>query len=118
MSPKTSPVDPDVVRKIAALARLSLPDADLSVWTQQLGRIVSYIDQLKELPEDTVSAGAAPATPLRADLAREGTGLAALEQNAPKLLHDYVEVPRIVGGSSREPEGVREPPRSQPKARG
>jgi aspartyl/glutamyl-tRNA(Asn/Gln) amidotransferase C subunit len=115
---KTSPVDPDVVRKIAALARLSVPDADLSLWTQQLGRIVSYIDQLKELPEGMVSADAGSATPLRGDAAREDAGLAALQENVRELLHNYVEVPRIVGGSSRETHGEREPSVRETKTRG
>ena len=104
MSSKTSPVDPEVVRKIAALARLALPDSELSVWTQQLGRIVSYIDQLKELPEESAVAAAPPATPLRADVPRDGLGLQALKQNALELLHDYVGVPRVVGGNTGGPE--------------
>jgi aspartyl-tRNA(Asn)/glutamyl-tRNA(Gln) amidotransferase subunit C len=104
VSSKSSPVDPDVVRKIAALARLTLPDSELGVWTQQLGRIVSYIDQLKELPEESAGAAAAPATPLRADVPRDGSGRQALEQNAPELIHDYVAVPRVVGGNPGGPE--------------
>jgi aspartyl-tRNA(Asn)/glutamyl-tRNA(Gln) amidotransferase subunit C len=114
---KTSPVDPEVVRKIAALARLALPDSELSVWTQQLGRIVSYIDQLKELPEANVAVGTAPATTLRADISREGSGRLALQENAPELLHDYVAVPRVVGGHPSEGELERRTPRSSSNAR-
>jgi aspartyl/glutamyl-tRNA(Asn/Gln) amidotransferase C subunit len=98
MPPASSPVSPDVVRKVAALARLSVPESELSVWTEQLGRIVSYIDQLKQLPEGPVQdASAAPATPLRPDEPEPGCGRQALEENA-RLLHEHGVVPRIVGG--------------------
>jgi aspartyl-tRNA(Asn)/glutamyl-tRNA(Gln) amidotransferase subunit C len=100
---ESSPVDPGVVRKIAALARLTVPDAELALWTEQLGRIVSYIDQLKELPESGFGAGAAAPTPLRSDAAAEGSGMRALEQNAPRLLHAYGVVPRVVGVTADTP---------------
>jgi aspartyl-tRNA(Asn)/glutamyl-tRNA(Gln) amidotransferase subunit C len=102
----SSPVDPQVVRKIAALARLAVPESELHLWTEQLGRIVSYIDQLKTLPESGSRATASP-TPARPDVPRDGQGRAALEQNAPLLLHDHGVVPRVVGastGARREPE--------------
>ena len=93
-----SPVSPDVVRKIAALARLSLPDEDLSVWAEQLARIVAYIDQLNELPEEGVRAAAVAGTPLRPDEPSAGRGQEALEANA-RLLHGHGVVPRVVGGA-------------------
>jgi aspartyl/glutamyl-tRNA(Asn/Gln) amidotransferase C subunit len=102
-----SPVSPDVVRKVAALARISVPEAELPLWTEQLGRIVSYIDQLKELPEAGLngSVQAAP-TPLREDEPAAGGGLRALQENA-HLLHDHGSVPRIVGATATE--GVHQP---------
>jgi len=106
--PESSPVDPEIVRKIAALARLAVAETELDVWTEQLGRIVSYIDQLKELPEENRSVEAAMPTPLRADQTGECSGRLALEQNAPRLLHDHGVVPRVVGlttsGAAPEPE--------------
>jgi aspartyl/glutamyl-tRNA(Asn/Gln) amidotransferase C subunit len=97
MPPPSSPVSPDVVRKVAALSRLSVPESELSVWTEQLGRIVSYIDQLKELPEGPVEDASPLATPLRPDEPEPGCGRQALEENA-RLIHEHGVVPRIVGG--------------------
>jgi len=98
MSSRSSPVTPDVVRQIAALARLRVPEEELPLWSEQLGRIVSYIDQLKELPEGAFPAaeGASP-TPLRADDPRPGGGEKALQENAPASAHGYGVVPRVVG---------------------
>jgi aspartyl-tRNA(Asn)/glutamyl-tRNA(Gln) amidotransferase subunit C len=98
MPSRPSTVTPDVVRRIAALARLRVPESELSLWTRQLDRIVSYIDQLKELPEDVFSSSeSSPATPFRPDIARPGDGERALAENAPVSVHGFGVVPRVVG---------------------
>jgi aspartyl-tRNA(Asn)/glutamyl-tRNA(Gln) amidotransferase subunit C len=99
MSSRPSTVTPDVVRRIAALARLRVPESELSLWTRQLDRIVSYIDQLKELPEDELpSSDFVNPTPFRPDAPRPGGGDRALAENAPATAHGFGVVPRVVGG--------------------
>lgn len=99
MSSRPSTVTPDVVRRIAALARLRLPESEVPLWAGQLDRIVSYIDQLKELPEDGGSArDTLPPTPFRPDNPRPGTGDRALEENSGATAHGFGVVPRVVGG--------------------
>ena len=99
MSSRPSTVTPDVVRRIAALARLQLPESEVPLWAGQLDRIVSYIDQLKELPDDGVAgAGGLRATPFRPDVSRPGAGDRALEENAGAIAHGFGVVPRVVGG--------------------
>jgi len=101
MSSSSSVVTPEVVRKVAELARLRLPAEDLPRWTQQLSRIVGYIEQLRQIPEEAFAApGAAPATPVRDDASREGMGNEALAANAPRQMHGYGVVPRVVGSGS------------------
>ncbi len=88
---------------MAALARLRLPEAELSRWTEQLSRIVGYIEQLKQIPEEAwaASRGAAPrSAPARDDTPRDGRGSEALASNSPKLMHGYGAVPRVVGSGS------------------
>ena len=100
MTSPGSVVTPEVVRHVAALARLRLPEADLPLWTEQLSRIVGYIDQLARIPEEAFGkdSEAAAVTPVRPDVARDGGGERALAENAPKLLHGCGAVPRVVGG--------------------
>lgn len=93
-------VSPEVVRHIAALARLRVPDAELSALTHQLARIVSYIDQLKEIPEEAFRHQEPQPTPLRTDIAAAGSGQEALKANSPRLVHGYGAVPRVVGASN------------------
>ena len=97
MSDRRSPVDVAVVRHVASLARLEVPEAELPRLTQQLARIVSYIDQLKEIPEEAFGTAAPEATPLRADAPVPGDGPKALKENLPRELHGYGVVPRVVG---------------------
>ncbi len=100
MSSESSPVGPDVVRKVAALARLRVPESDLPAWTGQLGRILSYIGQLAEVPVRPSGAEVPlPPTPLRSDAPLPGGGKEALEANSPCVVHGYGSVPRVVGGS-------------------
>lgn len=92
-------VTPEVVRRVAELARLRVPTEDLTLWTEQLARIVSYIDQIARIPE--VAFGkppAVPPTPVRPDEPRPGFGLEALAGNAPRRFQDYGVVPRVIGG--------------------
>jgi len=106
-SPVVTPAAPDraitpaVVREIAVLARLRLPDAELGVWSRQLSRIVEYIGQLEGIPESAFQKTApGPATPLRDDAARPGHGDEALAANAPRQMHGFGVVPRVVGQGS------------------
>ena len=91
----------EVVRKVADLARLRLPDEDLPRWTEQLSRILAYIDQLAAIPETAFGpARPGPATPVRPDDPVDGGGREALEVNAPRQAHGYGVVPRVVGSGS------------------
>jgi aspartyl/glutamyl-tRNA(Asn/Gln) amidotransferase C subunit len=99
MAADRNTVTPGVVRRVAELARLRLPEHELALWTDQLGRIVSYIDQIEGIPEEAFGRAASPpATPLRADDPRPGGGRQALEEGAALLFEGFGVVPRVVGG--------------------
>jgi aspartyl-tRNA(Asn)/glutamyl-tRNA(Gln) amidotransferase subunit C len=101
MSSASRVVTPEGVREIAGLARLRLREEDLALWSEQLSRIVEYIDQLKQIPKEAFGkAASGPATPLRDDIPRPGHGAEALEANAPRRIHGYGVVPRVVGSGS------------------
>jgi aspartyl-tRNA(Asn)/glutamyl-tRNA(Gln) amidotransferase subunit C len=101
MTTARSVVTVEVVRKVADLARLRLPDEDLPRWTEQLSRILAYIDQLAAIPESAFGPSRpGPATPVRPDAPVDGGGLEALEANAPRQVHGYGVVPRVVGSGS------------------
>ncbi len=99
MSSKSSVVSPEVVRHVAALARLRVAPEDLPALTHQLARILSYIDQLREIREEPRRPPEMLATPLRDDSPAPCRGREALEENSLRLLHGYGAVPRVVGGN-------------------
>jgi aspartyl-tRNA(Asn)/glutamyl-tRNA(Gln) amidotransferase subunit C len=49
-----TPLTPEQVRWIAHLARLELSDSELATMTRQLGAIVGYVDQLRQVDTEGV----------------------------------------------------------------
>jgi aspartyl-tRNA(Asn)/glutamyl-tRNA(Gln) amidotransferase subunit C len=88
------------VLRIAALARLSLSDAEASSMTTQLDAILEYVDQLKTLDtHDVVPTAhlAERATPLRDDLPAGCLSQEMALANAPKQGGGGFLVPKVVG---------------------
>lgn len=88
------------VEKVSLLGRLLLSDAELSQMTDQLGRIVGYVEQLSELDTKNVEPMAHTLEMrnvfaddvVAASLSRE----AALS-NAPKRDSECYRVPAVLG---------------------
>ena len=92
-------MDIDQVRKVATLARLDLPDADLAVLAQQLTAILGYMDQLKELDTDNVEPLAHPLpvqNVFRPDELRPSLPVDEALRNAPARSGDFFAVPAVL----------------------
>src|SRR5207244_5174207 len=73
-------------KRIAELAHLEFDDAGLQRMADEMTKILSYIDQLKEVDGAPALAGGGPAeagAPLRDDVARPGIPREEVERNAP-----------------------------------
>jgi aspartyl-tRNA(Asn)/glutamyl-tRNA(Gln) amidotransferase subunit C len=91
------------VRKIASLARLRFSPEEERVFTDQLGHIVDYIDQLQkyETGPEMEKADAAPALAVREaeDKARPCLPREVFLANAPaSALGEFLVVPEVKGG--------------------
>ena len=87
------------VRKIASLARLRFSPEEEQVFTDQLGHIVDYIDQLQRY--ETGEGEAAPALPVREAEDRTHACLPReiFLDNAPaSALGEFLVVPEVKGG--------------------
>jgi len=87
------------VRKIASLARLRFSPDEERVFTEQLGHIVEYIDQLQRY--ETGEGEAAPASPVREaeDRPRPCLPRDVFLANAPaSALGEFLVVPEVKGG--------------------
>ena len=88
------------VEKVSLLGRLRLSDAELDTMTQQMGRIVGYIEQLSELNTDNVHP-MAHALEMHNVFADDALGASLLREaalaNAPKRDAECYRVPAVLG---------------------
>lgn len=92
-------IQQDEVRHIAKLARLRLDDAEVGVYTEQLGRILGFFDELKALDTTDVPLTAHPlpvSNAFREDVARPSLSLEQVLANAPHREGPYFRVPKIL----------------------
>jgi aspartyl-tRNA(Asn)/glutamyl-tRNA(Gln) amidotransferase subunit C len=92
-------IDQTQVHKVALLARLELTPAEEIQFTEQLGSILDYVEQLSELDVSQV----APTTRAidvsnisRPDALRPWDNREAILANAPEQEGDFFKVPKIM----------------------
>jgi aspartyl-tRNA(Asn)/glutamyl-tRNA(Gln) amidotransferase subunit C len=87
------------VRWVAHLARLELSDADVARMTPQLGAILDYVDQLKQVDTEGVEPLAHPLkvhNVFRADEPGPSLPVDAALANAPSRHGDFFSVPAVL----------------------
>ncbi len=92
-------IDRDEAKRIAGLAHLEFDDAGLDRMAGEMTKILSYIDQLREVDVAGFDSGSsAEATPLRDDVPRPSVDRAAVASNAPAFSADgHFIVPKVIG---------------------
>jgi aspartyl-tRNA(Asn)/glutamyl-tRNA(Gln) amidotransferase subunit C len=93
------PLDEATVARIASLARIEVPQAELAPLADDLSHILGWIEQLGEVDTDDV----APMTSVvamrlawRDDRVTDGGKPEEILANAPVRQDDYFVVPRVV----------------------
>lgn len=92
-------VDEQTVRKIARLARIKLADEDIAPLTKDLSAILTFVEQLSEVDTEGVEAqesGHALSLFQRVDDVTDGGYADRVTQNAPKEIHNFYAVPKVV----------------------
>jgi aspartyl-tRNA(Asn)/glutamyl-tRNA(Gln) amidotransferase subunit C len=87
------------VEHVARLARLALPEEELTTLTGQMNRILDYVDTLNTLDTDGIvpTAHAVPMeNAFRDDVVRASIGLDKALQNAPEADNGCFQVPKII----------------------
>ena len=92
------PIGPDDVRHVAALARLTVPEARVPELVSQLNGILSHMDALGQV--DTTGVRGTPgvgdeAMPLRPDAGEPIPLVHPLESFAPQMRDGFFLVPRL-----------------------
>lgn len=95
-------IDKDTVKHVALLARMSLSDKELDIYSGQLGAILSYIDKLNEVETKDVPPTSHALNTLknvfRKDAVRPSLGVGQALKNAPSKEGDFFKVPQIIEG--------------------
>ncbi len=92
-------LDKATVARIAYLARIRIKEDQLEPLTRELGRILDWIDQLREVDtEDVEPMRRVMDIPVhwREDVVRDGGCREAILRNAPETHDGYFVVPRVV----------------------
>ena len=92
-------IDRDEAKRIAGLAHLEFDEPALERMAGEMTKILSYIDQLREVDVAGFErTAAADATPLREDLPRPPVDREAVAANAPAFSEDgHFIVPKVIG---------------------
>jgi aspartyl-tRNA(Asn)/glutamyl-tRNA(Gln) amidotransferase subunit C len=92
-------LDPASVRRIAALARIHVAEADIPRLQTELNGILGWIEQLDEVNIDGIEplTGAAfMALKMREDVVTDGSYPEKILSNAPDRAGDFYAVPKVV----------------------
>ncbi len=92
-------VSADLVRNVANLAHLELSEAEIESLAVDMGKILSYVEQLAELDTKGVeptSQVVAMDTPFRADEVTSSPAVDDALANAPERDGDFFVVPSII----------------------
>lgn len=87
------------VEKVAVLARLDFSPSELVEFTEQLGKIVAFVEQLSEISTDGVEQMAHPLdihSALRHDVLLDGINRAAALANSPSHDDECFLVPPVM----------------------
>jgi len=92
-------IDRDEAKRIATLAHLEFDDPALERMAGEMTKILSYIDQLREVDVAGFEwTDPADATPLRDDVPRSPVDRDAVAANAPSFSDDgHFIVPKVIG---------------------
>jgi len=92
-------IDRDEAKRIADLAHLEFDDPSLERMAVEMTKILSYIDQLREVDiAGFESMETTHSTPLREDVPRPPVDRSSVAANAPAFSDDsHFIVPRVIG---------------------
>jgi aspartyl-tRNA(Asn)/glutamyl-tRNA(Gln) amidotransferase subunit C len=93
------PITRDQVLHVASLAGLKLNPSELEKYSQELAKIVVYVDRIAAINTEEVGLRARPAWPqtmFRDDVVRPSLSVEDALSNAPQRVGDYFVVPRVI----------------------
>ena len=87
--------EPSVIHQLANLARLKLTAAEEAEFSEQIPKILAYVDQLKHVDVSTVPADSDQAAQVRDDVAQPFTAADEIINQAPTKNDRFWQVPPV-----------------------
>ena len=91
-------IDREEARRIAGLAHLEFDDAGLDRMAAEMTKILTYIDQLREVDVAEFEEHHVTVTPMRDDEPRPSLDRELVARNAPAWRDGLFVVPKVIGG--------------------
>jgi aspartyl-tRNA(Asn)/glutamyl-tRNA(Gln) amidotransferase subunit C len=91
-------IDRTEAQRIAGLAHLEFDDPGLERMAGEMTKILSYIDQLREVDVEGFEEHDATVTPMRDDEPRPSIDRERVARNAPAWRDGLFVVPKVIGG--------------------
>jgi aspartyl-tRNA(Asn)/glutamyl-tRNA(Gln) amidotransferase subunit C len=91
-------IDRDEARRIATLAHLELDEPALDRMAGEMTKILTYIDQLREVDVEGFAEQDATVTPFRDDEPHQPLDRELVARNAPAWRDGLFVVPKVIGG--------------------
>lgn len=91
-------IDRAEARRIADLAHLEFDDAGLDRMASEMTKILTYIDQLREVDVEECEEVERAVTPMRDDLPHDSVDRERVARNAPAWRDGFFVVPKVIGG--------------------
>lgn len=91
-------IDREEARRVAELAHLEFDDAGLDRMASEMTKILTYIDQLREVDASGFEERDVTVTPLREDEPRASIEREQAARNAPAWRDGFFVVPQVIGG--------------------
>ena len=92
-------LDKATVARVATLARIKLPEADIEAMGHELNAILHWVEQLDEVDTtgvEPMTSVAHMTLPMRDDVVTDGDRADDIVRNAPNGAHGFFTVPKVV----------------------
>ena len=92
-------IDKKLVKKIASLSKIKVKDDQVDKFSNELSKIITWIDKLNEVKTDNVTPVTNPSDikiPIRDDKVNDGKIKEKILKNAPETKGGYFIVPKVV----------------------
>lgn len=98
----STPIDKELVKKVAHLARLAVTEEEVATFARELGDILEYVEQLSQVDTEGVEPLAHPLAltdVTRADEPHTSLDPEKALSNAPARQGQFFKVPAVLDGS-------------------